>query len=53
MTEEKKEKEIRKIFAQNLTPPPEVIKKMADNQKKIVPKNKFFRFLKIFFGEGF
>lgn len=44
---------LRKLYPQKLVPPPEVIKKIAEREKKLMPKNPVLRFFKIFFGEGF
>ena len=46
-------KPYRKLNPRKLAPPIEHAKKMVDQGKKKMPKNKILRFFKIFFGEGF
>ena len=43
----------RKLYPQKLIPPLDVIKRMQELEKLKMPKNKYLRFFKIFFGEGF
>lgn len=43
----------RKFNPKKLAPPPEHAKKMFDQDKNKLPKNKMLRFIKIFFGDGF
>jgi len=48
MNEEK-----RRLYPRKLYPPPEVMRKMIEEEKNRMPKNKILRFFKIFFGEGY
>ena len=43
----------RTLHPKKLAPPVEHAKKLIDQEKTKMPKNKVLRFLKIFFGEGF
>ena len=43
----------RKLNIRKLCPPVEHAKKMADQDKNKIPRNKLFRWIKIFMGEGF
>jgi len=43
----------RKLNVHKLCPPVEHAKKMVDQDKNKMPRNKIMRFIKIFFGEGF
>jgi hypothetical protein len=43
----------RKLEPRRLSPPPEIIKRIVASDKTVLPKNKFLKFFKIFFGEGF
>jgi len=45
--------EYRKLKPRKLAPPVEHAKKMFQQDRNKLPKNKFMRFWKIFLGEGF
>ena len=42
----------KKLYPRKLYPPPEVMRRMIEEEKSIVPKNPIVRFFKLFFGEG-
>ncbi len=44
---------LRDLHPAKLSPPPEIIKRIVEQDKTRLPKNKILRFIKIFFGEGF
>lgn len=50
--ETKNDKEV-KLNPRKLSPPPDAIKRFVYRDASKLPKNKFLRFFKIFFGEGF
>lgn len=43
----------KKLHPRKLCPPVEHAKKMIDQDKNKLPRNKIIRFFKIFLGEGF
>ena len=45
--------EYRKLKPRKLAPPPDHAKKMFNLDRNKLPKNKFLRFWKIFFSDGF
>ena len=45
--------EQKKLNPKVLTPPPEALKRMAEIEKQVIPKNKLFYYIKLFFTEGF
>lgn len=44
---------LRDLHPAKLSPPPEIIKRIVEQDKTRLPKNPVARFFKIFFGEGF
>ena len=44
--------EAEKIYPRILKPPPQIVEHFKNKQRAKLPRNKFFRFLKLFFGEG-
>lgn len=47
-----KKSKIREIHPRKLAPPPEVAKRIMENDKKRLPHNPVIKFLYLFFGEG-
>ena len=45
--------EYRKLNPRRLSPPPEIIKRLVNQDKGVMPRNPIIKFFKIFFGEGF
>lgn len=43
----------QKMYPRKLYPPPEVMRKMIEEEQSRMPANPLLRFFKVFFGEGY